>query len=36
MAKLRLEDANERAGIKMRRGAILSQVRRADPVERSE
>src|SRR5438093_1265950 len=30
-----LEDANERTGIKMRRGAILSEVRQANPIESS-
>src|SRR5438876_4178418 len=29
-----LKDANERAGIEMRRGAILSEVRQADAIER--
>jgi hypothetical protein len=29
----RLEDATERAGIEMRRGAILSEVRQPDAVE---
>jgi hypothetical protein len=28
-----LKDANERTGIKMRRGAILSEVRQANPIE---
>src|SRR5438034_9997796 len=30
-----LKDANERAGIEVWRGAILSEVRQADPIESS-